>query len=456
MSETLRSVGIDIGTTTTQLVFSDLTVQNEGAAFSVPNYAITDKRVVYRSAAHFTPLRSETEIDADGVRSIVAREYEAAGVARGDVQTGAVIITGETARKENARQVLDALAGFAGDFVVATAGPALESVLAGKGAGAASLSEREHCAVLNLDIGGGTTNFALFDCGALCDTGCINVGGRLMKLDADGTVRYVSPVLAPYFSFPLGSRVTPESLWPVISLLTRLLEEAAGLRPRSERLAHFITDRLPQWPDGVVLSFSGGVAELMERAPDDLFAFGDLGVLLGRAIRESRLCAGRWRLGEQRLRATVIGAGSYTTELSGSTIFCDGAAFPLKNLPVAALSRADESLEPAALAQRVQTALAPYAGQEAVVALHGPRSPGYAQLSRLADGLAGGLTNVPFPIVAVREDMGKALGQALGARLHRPLVCLDGVLLPEGSYLDIGAPVAGGAALPVVVKTILL
>ena len=138
--ERLLSVGIDIGTTTTQLVFSRLTLRNEGAAFSVPHFAIAEKEVLYRSAIHFTPLLSDTRIDAAGVRDIVAREYAASGFAKSDVQTGAVIITGETARKENAREVLDALAGFAGDFVVATAGPALESVLAGKGSGAQAYS----------------------------------------------------------------------------------------------------------------------------------------------------------------------------------------------------------------------------------------------------------------------------------------------------------------------------
>ena len=136
--ETLLSVGIDIGTTTTQLVLSRLTLENTHASFSVPNFEIAKKEVLFRSGIHFTPLRSDTEIDAQGVREIVEAEYRASGYDRRDVQTGAVIITGETARKENARQVLEALAGFAGDFVVATAGPALESVLAGKGAGAES------------------------------------------------------------------------------------------------------------------------------------------------------------------------------------------------------------------------------------------------------------------------------------------------------------------------------
>lgn len=149
MTETLKSVGIDIGTSTTQLVVSDLTLENRANPFSVPRIAITDKEIVYRSGIHFTPLLSDTVIDARGVRDIVAEEYRRAGLQRDQVQTGAVIITGETARKENAREVLAALSEFAGDFVVATAGPDLESILAARGAGADEYSKENHTQVLH-------------------------------------------------------------------------------------------------------------------------------------------------------------------------------------------------------------------------------------------------------------------------------------------------------------------
>ena len=165
MTETLKSVGIDIGTSTTQFVVSDLTLENRANPFSVPQVAITNRAVTYRSGIHFTPLRSDTVIDAAGVRDIVAEEYEKAGLRREEVQTGAVIITGETARKENAREVLAALSDFAGDFVVATAGPDLESILAARGAGADQISRERRCRLLHLDIGGGTSNLALLKTG---------------------------------------------------------------------------------------------------------------------------------------------------------------------------------------------------------------------------------------------------------------------------------------------------
>lgn len=458
--ERLLSVGIDIGTTTTQLVISRLTLRNEGAAFSVPQFAIAEKEVLYRSAIHFTPLLSDTRIDASGVREIVAREYDASGYEKSDIQTGAVIITGETARKENAREVLNALSDFAGDFVVATAGPALESVLAGKGSGAQAYSEEQQCAVLNLDIGGGTTNLALFENGKLKDTGCLNVGGRLMKFDPDGTLTYLSPVLRPYFDFPIGQRLTEADLQPVLKLLVEILCRTVS---GQGGIDSFITDKAVAVTGEPLLSFSGGVADLIDDQPCDPFAYGDLGVLLGRAIYHSPLCQGRFLRAKETIRATVIGAGSHATELSGSTIFYDRVHFPLKNLPVAALSEEEEALEPPALAEKIRTKTALFSpdGTPTVLALHGMENPRFSELCKLADGVALGLqdcaeTGNPL-IIAVRADMGKALGQAVGMLLpEAPLVCLDSVALPEGSYLDIGAPVAGGQVLPVVVKTLAL
>lgn len=459
--ERLLSVGIDIGTTTTQLVFSRLTLRNRAGAFTVPDVAIAEKEILYRSAIRFTPLLTDTRIDAEGVRRIVAAEYAAAGYEKSEIRTGAVIITGETARKENAREVLEALSGFAGEFVVATAGPALESLLAGKGSGSRDYSERHACAVLNLDIGGGTTNLALFDCGQAVDTGCLNVGGRLMKFEADGRLTYLSPVLRPHVSFRTGQRLTPQELHPVTELLVRVLEEAVGLRKPSALLSDFITDKTVTLEKPPLLSFSGGVADLIDDEPREPFLYGDLGVLLGRAIRRSALCGGNYLRAAETIRATVIGAGSHTTELSGSTIHFDGVRFPLKNLPVVALSPEEEASEPSMLAKRIGEKMQLFStdGESAVLALHGRQSPHFSELCKLADGIAAGLRTHATPpyVISVAADMGKALGQTLGLLLDgAPLVCLDGVRLPEGAYLDIGAPVAGGLALPVIVKTLIL
>ena len=190
MRQEIKSIGIDIGTSTTQLVFSRIVVENVAGSYNVPRVSIVEKEVIYRSKIYFTPLRSATEIDAEAVQKIVSQEYKAAGMKPEDLSTGAVIITGETARKQNANEVLAALSDFAGDFVVATAGPDLESVLAARGAGTDVLSEEHRSVVANLDVGGGTTNIAVYQKGTLRGVCCLDIGGRLIKV-TDGKISYI-------------------------------------------------------------------------------------------------------------------------------------------------------------------------------------------------------------------------------------------------------------------------
>lgn len=443
MSETLLSAGIDIGTSTTQLVLSRLTIENQANPFSVPRVAITSKELIYRSAIHFTPLVDDRTIDADGVRAIVAEEYRKAGVARGQVETGAVIITGETARKENAAQVLAALSDFAGDFVVATAGPDLESILAARGAGVDTLSKERREAVLNFDIGGGTSNLALYENGVLKLTDCLDVGGRLVKLTPEGTVTYVSPVLPPPTP-AVGQRVTPDTLRPMLDGMVARLEEAI---PPSVR----------------TLSFSGGVADCMWQKPQNWLAYGDVGVLLGETIR-TRLEEKGYTLlrGAETIRATVVGAGSHSTELSGSTIFYRDVTFPLKNIPILKLEEQEEALPPAELANILRDKLDWYADEDGPVqlalGLRGFHSPGYRQVAQLAEGLTEGLRDWMgrgfFPILVLEQDMAKVLGQAMAARLEGPLLCMDFLSADHGDYIDVGGPIAGGKVLPVVIKTL--
>ena len=459
MSESLLSVGIDLGTTTTQMIVSRLQLENTAAPFTIPHMEIRDREILYRSGVHFTPLLSADVLDADAIQIIIRQEYERAGIVPEQVQTGAVIITGETARKDNAREVLRALSDLAGEFVVATAGPALESVLAARGAGADRYAKEHGVSVLHFDIGGGTSNLALYGPeGQLLDTGCLNVGGRLMKFDPQGIVTYVSPVLKERNVPGLGERATPEQLQPLLEFLVGALEEAAGLRPATGCLRALITDKTVELPERrMVFSFSGGVADLIGRPEGDWLQYGDLGVLLGRAIRNSKLCQKTYILGQETLRATVVGAGSYSTELSGSTISYCGVEFPLQNIPAVTLSQEEETEKPDALCAAIQKKAALFPDENFALSLRGNSSPTYQEIVRLAKGISGGLSHRKGPaVVILEEDMGKALGQALRNELglQAQVVCLDGLHIPEGSYLDIAAPVAGGTTIPVVVKTL--
>ena len=434
----LLSVGLDVGTTSTQLVVSRLTVENRASSFAVPDMDITERNVLYKSPVYFTPLLDERHVDGTGIREIVQAEYQKAGIRREDVDTGAIIITGETSRKENARAVLDALSDYAGDFVVATAGPDLESVLAAEGAGAVELSRTTGKPVLHMDIGGGTSNLALIEDGKILRTGCLNVGGRLIKFWENGEITYVSSVLSGIFSGKPGEIATQAELRELAQSLTQTLEMAAGLREPTQLMEKLLTEETGRkWnpPAGeVIISFSGGVADCMaEELPWN--QFGDLGPILGQTIRKSSLCRGQYALGRETIRATVIGAGSYSTQLSGSTVYSQNVRFPLKNLPV------------------VEKNSELYEGS-VVLSVPGITSPTYAQVREIARELAQ--PQPPELYICLEADMAKALGQALAARLppETRILCIDRIRVGENSYLDIGQPVGG--AFPVVVKTLVL
>ena len=438
MSESLLSVGLDVGTTSTQLVVSRLRVENRASSFTVPEMDITERNVLYSSPVYFTPLLDESHVDGAAIREIVQAEYQKAGIHREDVDTGAIIITGETSRKENARAVLDALSDYAGDFVVATAGPDLESVLAAKGAGAVELSRTAGKPVLHMDIGGGTSNLALIEDGNILRTGCLNVGGRLIKYDKEEKFTYISPVLSGIFREKPGETVKQPALRALADQLTRALEMAAGLREPDALMETLLTEETGRrWrpPEKeALISFSGGVADCVaQELPWD--QFGDLGPILGQTIRESRLCRGEYALGRETIRATVIGAGSYSTQLSGSTVYSQNVRFPLKNLPVVEKNSGFQE-------------------GSVVLSLPGIPSTTYARVREIAQELSE--NHPPELYLCLEADMAKALGQALAARLppDTRILCIDRIRVGENSYLDIGEPVGG--AFPVVVKTLVL
>lgn len=229
--QSITSVGIDIGTTTTQLVISRLTIENTASGTFVPRVEITDKEVIHRSQIYFTPLLDRDLINAVAVSKIVETEYLAAGLTPEKIDTGAVIITGETAKKENAKAIIDALAGYAGDFVVATAGANLEGIYAGKGSGAAVFSAQRHQVVINIDVGGGTSNYAMFHEGKAVDTTCLNVGGHLIEFEPQGDrITYISEPanIALHSSgqrLQVGERVTLAQLRPVVKAMAACVVE---------------------------------------------------------------------------------------------------------------------------------------------------------------------------------------------------------------------------------------
>jgi len=475
LREQVISAGIDIGTSTTQLVFSRITVENMASSFSIPRITIVDKEIIYRSNIYFTPLISKEEIDGDAVRNIIEKEYRMAGISKEQVKTGAVIITGETARKDNASNVLDTLSGFAGDFVVATAGPDLESIIAGKGAGADKLSKSEEGIVVNLDIGGGTTNIAVFNDGDLVDTGCLDVGGRLIKIDrVSKRIIYIAPkvkniITDMKISLKEGASFDKKELEKIVNRLAELLLESINFMKRTDTYEMIITNKGIH--DGYkfdYVTFSGGVADYVYNGQyAEEFKYGDIGILLGRRLRqlvdEAHISTYK---SDETIRATVVGAASHTTDISGSTITYDERILPVKNLPILKLSKADEAIGYKNLSRTIREKVKWFdlenEAQQLALAINGVDKPSFKDIQDLSAAIIEGLEEYrknDFPIyVVVEKDIAKVLGQTLNAQLnhsHR-VVCIDSIQVQNGDYIDIGNPMANGRVVPVVIKTLVL
>jgi len=474
MLSAILSVGIDIGTSTTQVIFSRLTMDNMADYFSAPRISIVDKELVYKSRIHTTPLKTPILLDGDGVRAIVEAEYRMAGVSPTDLQTGAVIITGESARKENAALVTDRLSGLAGEFVVSTAGPDLESVIAGKGSGAFQHSIDHNCTVINLDIGGGTTNIVVFDNGQVIGKGCYDIGGRLIRLNADGTVQSVSPAaqaVAEELGVPIrcGSRCPEQALRRITDKMADLLAQSLNLSPESPLLKQVRTPNsnpltIPQNCD-FCLCYSGGVADCIGKQFQNPFQFGDIGILLGQSIRNHPLLSRRTVIeAKETIRATVVGAGTYTTSISGSTIGYAPELFPLKNLPVLKLGAEEQSACLRGDIHRLQEKGRWFLQQNDcshfVLAMDGLPNPTYDEIKQLARCLTDALDAVLPPdkplIIILEQDMAKALGFAMKeyAAGRRKIAAIDGILVEFQDYIDIGRPLMDGLVVPVVVKTL--
>lgn len=471
-AENVLSVGIDIGTSTTQVIFSDLTMNNTASYFSVPHVSITAKKVVYKSDIYTTPLKTPELIDADGVKEIVQREFDKAGYTPADTDTGAVIITGESARKENAAAVLEKLSGFAGDFVVSTAGPDLESVIAGKGSGAAAYSLDNSVSVLNLDIGGGTTNIVMFDCGSVVAKGCVDIGGRLIKTDASGVITYISPAAAAFardvgVSIRRGDRARESELAKVTDRMSALLENMISSQP-DEILRDVITPGssplvLPKKPD--VICFSGGVADFVYSAQTGSFKYGDIGEILGRSIRSGRIFSEHRVINAgETIRATVVGAGTYTTSVSGSTINYSADILPIKNAPVLFFGEKEQKRifesDSNFLRKKVRWFMEQSDSELFILAMKGLSDPSYEEIKAAAQTICEVLDEeLPRtqPIIIVLEnDMAKALGQAmkrLGTK--RNIICIDSIKAEENDFIDMGKPLMNGLVIPVVVKTLI-
>ncbi len=183
----ILSVGVDVGSSTSHLVFSNLLLKRDQHSVT-RRFHIQERNVIFEGRIIDTPLFDDKTIDIVKLTDFFKAEYKRANIDPADIQTGAVIVTGEAARKQNAKQIAEALSHDAGNFVAATAGPNFESVLAAMGSGAVNRTKENHKTIVSCDIGGGTSNIAVSRNGETVSTSCVSVGGRLLGVDMEGKI----------------------------------------------------------------------------------------------------------------------------------------------------------------------------------------------------------------------------------------------------------------------------
>jgi ethanolamine utilization protein EutA len=470
----LTSVGIDIGTTTTQLVVSHLHLERPPTGTSV---AITDREIVHRGAIRTTPLLDPKTLDTEAIRTYVLSELSSADLSVAAVDTGAVIVTGESAFKQNANELVQSLAEGTGEFVIATAGPSLEAVLAGKGSGAADYARRSGKTVANVDIGGGTTNISVFSGDATVETRCLDVGGRLVRFSERGTVTHISEPAAKLLerggvNIEEGATPEPDDVATLVNaMVTALFDALSGppVAPTTEALAIGSAEFDERRIDCVL--FSGGVGQLVygsltgEEMPDG--EFGDLGPVLATALAD-RMDENSFevREPEEDINATVIGAGARTTELSGSTISVADSYLPLRDVPVVEVpsledvSTAEEMYE--TVGASIGTGENLYESGRDNFALFLPTigELRYDRISTVANVLATlyeeRYTTDRVLIVVTNQNCAKILGQRIRAASTRsmPLIVVDEIYPTDGDYIDVGTTLYDGETVPVVIKSL--
>jgi ethanolamine utilization protein EutA len=468
------SVGIDIGTTTTQVVFSQLTLVDVARPGQVPRIDISNRKVLAQSQIFFTPLVDAETIDAEELARIIKGEYRKAGIDVVDVETGAVIITGETAKKKNADQILNTISDLAGDFVCTIAGPNVESMIAGKGSGAAAYSKKNFTTVTNIDIGGGSANNAVFRQGNMAASSAMNFGGRVIILNPQsGRIEYISnpgrAILdALGLSYNAGDTPSLADMVKVTDLMANLTMQLIEGKTSSLAEKLYLTPPAAiSRVDGVIM-FSGGVGYYYYDPIEiitllDAVLHGDLGPLLAQSLRRHE---GIRNLDVIRpaetLRATVLGASSQTVTLSGSTIWAENGILPLKNLPVIHPAMNGSPPEFLTFTAAVQEAAArwdlDFRKELFVLALDIHQSLDFDHLNRLSEMLiifSRELQEKQPLIVIIQRDYAQALGQLIKEHIgNRPLLVIDQVGIEEGDYIDIGLPLMDGRVVPLNVKTL--
>ncbi|MPZ49293.1 MAG: recombinase [Dehalococcoidia bacterium] len=463
---TLTSVGIDIGSSTSHIIFSRLTLRREGGLSG--RFRVAERRVLYESPIMLTPYVSQFQLDAAKLQEFITRCYADAKIDASKVDTGAVILTGEALKKENAQPISEFFAAQSGKFICASAGPNHECVLAAHGSGAFQASAAEGTTVLNVDMGGGTTKFTVIRDGVITELASVNIGARLIAIDEEGVIQRLED----------AGRIVAADIGRDVDLGTHL--DHPALEALAARMAEVLFDVMQQGSDLSGLAselmitpplqtrleaidsifFSGGVSEYVyDREATN---YGDLGRLLGVGVRAKLASLGiedRVRTPIAGIRATVIGAGEYTVQASGTTCyFSNTDALPVMGLKVL------RALDSANLVSEIRRQFLKFDieryGPGLALSVQLPEVLNYPVLRDVAEQITEIVSEDSdlSPVYLMLDaDVAKSLGRILKEELALPqeVIVIDGIEV-EGDldYVDIGKPLGITEVVPVTVKSL--
>ena len=464
----LTSVGVDIGSSTSHLVFSRLELTLEGS-----RYRVTKRDVLNESEILLTPYVDDTRIDVEALEAFINQQYKNAKIRREDVDTGALILTGVAVRRRNARAIAELFAEEAGKFVAVSAGDGLEATMAAHGSGAVTHSAKTGGVVLSIDVGGGTSKFAVCNNGKVQEVSAIDIGARLLAFDGNGAIARIEDAGRKHagwagFIVELGQKVSEDSLRKMVAgMVDKLL---AMIKPESltEDIKSIL--RLPPLTyQGEIecVMFSGGVSEFIYNRSKS--TFGDLGPLIADEIQRRMADLDLLVMEPNaRIRATVIGASQYTVQVSGNTIFiAPEDAVPVRNLAVIAPEfplDADEFTNEMVRDATVQALrrLDLLSGRQPVaVAFHWVGSATFFRLQAFCGGIAEGLKDIlgkGHPLVLVNDgDIGGIIGLHFQEEcsISKPIISIDGIALNDFDYIDVGALIPTSGSVPVVIKSLI-
>jgi ethanolamine utilization protein EutA len=466
-----KTVGIDIGSSTSHLLFAKVALQRQSQGLS-SRFVVVGREIVWRSPILLTPFLPDGTIDALALGEFIRRCYGDAGFTQEEIDSGAVILTGEAIKRTNARAIDELFAAEAGKFVCATAGHKLESRLAAHGSGAVALSKARDTCLLHVDVGGGTTKLALIDRGVIVGLCAFAVGGRLIAADADGAWTRIDQS-AQLVADDLVMKISPQALADE-SVRRRIAQRLAviaadvisGAALDSLGRSLLLTEPLPRAAVPTALTFSGGVAEYIFGHEDQ--EFGDIAKPLATALASelSRRTGLPLIDPGQRIRATVIGASQFTVQVSGKTIYLpDPYVLPVHNVPVVRVALAVAAdIDPGRLADAIRSGLEEIEldrnGRLAIsFPWHG--DPEHARLKAAGQGVVHALKphqdRIKLLLLMIDGDVGKTFGRLMHRELNWPgkIVSIDGVELQELDYVDVGALIAPPGVVPVVIKSLL-